>query len=58
MLPYDRLYGGCRSWVPLRQAVDEATLATAVPALPEGPFAAQREAVRAALSATGAARQA
>ena len=28
---------GCRSWVPLRQAVDEATLATAVPALPEGP---------------------
>ena len=56
VLPYDRLYGGCRSWVPLRQAVDEATLATAVPALPEGTFAAHRDAVRAALSATAAAR--
>jgi hypothetical protein len=58
VLPYDRLYGGCRSWVPLRQAVDEATLATAVPALPDGPFATHREAVRVALSATAAARQA
>jgi hypothetical protein len=58
VLPYDRLYGGCRSWVPLRQAVDEATLATAVPALPEVPFAAHRDAVRAALSSTAAAGQA
>jgi hypothetical protein len=57
-LPYDRLYGGCRSWVPLRQAVDEATLAPAVPALADGPFAARREAVRAALGATGAALRA
>jgi hypothetical protein len=52
VLPYDRLYGGCRSWVPLRHAVDDATLATALPALADASFSARRDAVRAALTSS------
>jgi hypothetical protein len=49
-LPYHRLYAGCRSWVPLRDAVPAATLAGATPALDDDAFARQRRAVRDALA--------
>jgi hypothetical protein len=53
-VPYHRLYAGCRSWVPLREAVPEAALAGAAPALDGAAFDARRRAVLVALGAAGA----
>jgi hypothetical protein len=50
-VPYHRLYAGCRSWVPLREAVPRDVLDGAAPALDGAAFAARRAAVRAALGA-------
>jgi hypothetical protein len=50
-IPYHRLYAGCRSWVPLREALPEDALAGARPALDDAAFAARRADVRAALDA-------
>jgi hypothetical protein len=50
-VPYHRLYAGCRSWVPLREAVPPDVLDGAVPVLDGAAFAARRAAVRAALGA-------
>ena len=44
-LPYHKAYAGCRSWVPLRDAVDASLIEAAQPALDEAAFAAQRRAV-------------
>jgi hypothetical protein len=49
-LPYHKTYAGCRSWVPLQESVDDATIATALPALDDHLYAARR---RAALDAVG-----
>jgi hypothetical protein len=58
-LPYHKTYAGCRSWVPLRDTVDVATVGGAVPALDDAAFEAKRQAVldaldiRAAVAAAG-----
>jgi hypothetical protein len=50
-LPYHKTYAGCRSWVPLRDTVDAATVGGAVPALDDAAFDAKRQAILDALDA-------
>ena len=49
-LPYHKLYAGCRSWVPLRDTVETATLETALPALDDAAYEAQRQAILSAVA--------
>jgi hypothetical protein len=44
-LPYHKAYGGCRSWVPLRDAVPAAAAAAAEPALDDTAFEQRRRAI-------------
>ena len=44
-LPYHKAYAGCRSWVPLRDAVDDQTIGAAVPALDDASYKTHRLAV-------------
>ena len=49
-LPYHKVYAGCRSWVPLRDAVEDDAVQRAVPALSDEEFAQKRAAVLEALA--------
>ncbi|HET7770878.1 MAG TPA: DUF1802 family protein [Chloroflexota bacterium] len=49
-LPYHKLYAGCRSWVPLRDTVNTVTLETALPALGDTAYEAQRQAILSAIA--------
>ncbi len=46
VLPYHKLYAGCRSWVPLRETIPSRAVAGAQPALEDAPFEGRRRAVR------------
>ena len=49
-LPYHKTYAGCRSWVPLRDPLDDALVADAAPALDDATYAARRHTILSAIA--------